>query len=337
MRRGLERGAHERQPARGARCTLRRDDQRRSRRRGRGAPPANANGSSRRASCQTGHRRVREQDAGVGGERQSEQAGRHLRRRAGTREPARQLARRRDRPSQSPSRPGSTSRCSSARSASTPAACAGSAPGGPRSVTSSGGLALTPASAISHERRSSVRLPAASAASAWAAAAPATPPANRYHGNLRLPHRRLDDRAPVVGVARLEPCARHHRPLAPAPSRRPAGRSPPPRQRRRGDHRSERARPRGPPSRHIDPRSRVVATGSGGSPYTCWRVQQQEEGAAAAHAVAGVLAVEPRAALAAAAQDLEPAGGQFTQLVEVAELDRLGRARLRARGRPCPP
>ena len=56
------------------------------------------------------------------------------------------------------------------------------------------------------------------------------------------------------------------------------------------------------------------------------------EHAVTADSVAGVVAVEPRLFQAGFGQLVQPLGGAFPQLVERAELDRLGRAGLGAGG-----
>src|SRR5438552_5083695 len=60
-------------------------------------------------------------------------------------------------------------------------------------------------------------------------------------------------------------------------------------------------------------------------------VEQEEERAEAADAVTGVVAVELRAVPALLLHLLEPLGGALAQLVERPELNRLCRARVRAR------
>ena len=70
----------------------------------------------------------------------------------------------------------------------------------------------------------------------------------------------------------------------------------------------------------------------GRQPVDLRLVEQQEERAEAADAVVRVVAVEPRRRSSRSRLELrEPLVGALAQLVELAELDRVGRARLRAR------
>ena len=83
------------------------------------------------------------------------------------------------------------------------------------------------------------------------------PAGEEVPGHLRLPHRRLDHRPPVVGAR-----------LGPRTMRSSRSRSPPAPDQRGRDARRPARRRRRPPTRQIRGGARVVTTGSGGSPYT---------------------------------------------------------------------
>ena len=97
-----------------------------------------------------------------------------------------------------------------------------------------------------------------------------------------------------------------------------------------------RAAPAAPPAASADPlpHRRQVARGDdrvGRQPVDLGLVEQQEERAVAADAVVGVVAVQPRLDDARLVQLLDALAGALAQLVELAELDRVGRAGLGAR------
>ena len=148
--------------------------------------------------------------------------------------------------------------------------------------------------------------------------APAIPPEEEVQGDLRLPDRLLQDRPAVVRLHRVPRGDRPSSVICPprnasaAPTTVAAAASAVVR------HISGRCR-----RRHDRVRRQAVDLGL---------VEQQEERAEAADAVVRVAAVEPRARSSPRASSFaEPLVGALAQLVERPELDRVGRARLRAR------
>ena len=145
------------------------------------------------------------------------------------------------------------------------------------------------------------------------------PPVKKYGGISHVHDRLLDHRPPVVRA--------HLVPLVIEPSRVIAAAS----DERRRDADGQRGGRRAPSSRHISGRCARRHDRVRRQPVDLGLVEQQEERAEAADAVVRVAAVE-RAPFQPLGRELrEPRVGALAQLVERAELDRVRRARLRAR------
>ena len=99
----------------------------------------------------------------------------------------------------------------------------------------------------------------------------------------------------------------------------------------RADGRREERAGRCPGERHIATASRVGTTGSGGSPYTSGSSSSRKNAPSPPTPSFGSCAVQPGLGDAEVVQLRHPRGRPLAQLVELPELDRVGRARLRAR------